>query len=68
MGYRIEFFTSDNARRVVSPLGDQRFPSFVAAISAARTAARDLRQANAPVMACIFDRQERLASTMKLLG
>lgn len=69
MGYRIEFFESETAAPIASPLSETRYPIFISAVAAARSGAQQLVQGvTAPVQASIFDRHERLAGTLRLAG
>lgn len=67
MAYRIELTAANRVAPLPDFLSDQRFPSFLSAIVAVRTSACQLREALAePVIVSIFDRQERLATQMRL--
>lgn len=69
MGYRIELVAADTTTPMHLGVCEQRFPNFVSAIVAARNGVRQLREELvAPVTVSIFDRQERLASRMSLIG
>lgn len=67
MSYRIELIAASGTAPLHVSLSDRRFPSFLSAIVAARACAFQLREELAePVIVSIFDRQERLASRMRL--
>jgi hypothetical protein len=68
MGYRIEFLAEDSCSTTFGvPFTETRFPTFLHAISAARTGLDRLAvERSASVIVSIFDRHDRLASQLQL--